>query len=154
MVPLPRGAIYTESKQVLETEDLEFRSDEETPEDSRAGTPDYEIVEPPEQSVQPEKADLPDAQLGLIAGLFDEEINVHPKCLFKVDANQAKVITNALTSLGDVLAVKRTEADHICKMDKFYHDKMDAHLWWDRYSQYCTLKTLGTFDWALSLCNS
>ena len=64
--------IYTESKEVVEIEVSELRSDEETPQDSRAGTSEYEPV-------QPEKADFPGPQHGLVAGLFDEEIDMHPK---------------------------------------------------------------------------
>ena len=95
---------------------------------SRASTPEYDLI---------------DDQEGVFTGLSDDEVAVHPRHLpFKMNADQAQALMAALTSLGDVLAVKRTEADHICKMDRYYHDKMDAQLWWERYAQYCKLKSL------------
>ena len=94
---------------------------DDSPPASRASTPEHHLVD----------------------DLLDDEVVVHPRHIpFKMNADQAKALTDALTSLGDVLAVKRTEADHICKMDRFIHDKMDAQLWWERYAQYCKLKNL------------
>ncbi len=108
---------------------------------SRASTPEHDVI------------DLIDDQEAAFGDLSDEEVIVHPKHIpFKMNADQAKALTEALTSLGDVLAVKRTEADHICKMDQFFHDKMDAQLWWERYAQYCTLKHLPKCQTVPSMC--
>ena len=92
---------------------LTLGPDEEAPHDSRASTPDYEVVEQP---VLPERAGLPDPERGLIPGLFDDKIDIYPKYLLKMDADQAKALRDALTSFRTMLAVKRTKADHICKM--------------------------------------
>ncbi len=101
--PLPRD-LYSKSIQ------LEART-------SRASIPEHDLI---------------DDQEGDFTGLSDDEVAVHPRHLpFKMNADQAQALMAALTSLGDVLAVKRTEADHICKMDRYYHDKMDAQLWWE-----------------------
>ena len=86
--PLPR-VLYGQS----------LDPEEETPPPSRASTTEFELVDQP---------------VGAFRGLFDDEITVHPKhLLFKMNEDQAKALTDALTSLGNVLAVKRMEADHV-----------------------------------------